>query len=61
MPFKASNTFIEGNISVEGNMSLSGNLDVAGTMYAGVVEAGNGADLSASDTVSATKGIVTGA
>lgn len=57
----AGTTHIRGNVSIEGETSVNGNLTVSGTMSAGVVEAGNGADLSASETVTATKGIVTGA
>lgn len=57
----AQNVIVNGTASINGDANVSGNLAVGGTMSAGVVEAGNGADLSASDTVTSVKGIVTGA
>lgn len=43
---------------INGDVDINGNVNVVGTLRGDVIEAGNGADISASDTVTSIKGIV---
>lgn len=53
-------TDITGSTSIKGATDITGNCNVSGTLKGGTIEAGNGSSGTYTNSVSASKGIVTG-